>query len=241
MVCDKFGPALNCDNCTIIAGQKLESQKYEDYRCNENSLRYCSSPALEDFHMLCLPSSRASTARDPPESREVPDHLRKYEVCPEAPRAPDLVSLQHLCVQRVILISLVEFYNTKQVNGAHFEQCSSGVIQHSAGFKSCYLIKRTLAAKSMPSTLMVITKMARIMKQCSTFSNWRAFLSSEISIISGRLNEGLGLGSVRVTLGSQLWNITSCSQCQQLQILFSGLQNKQKQQTYCYAMFRNSP
>lgn len=65
----------------------------------------------------------------------------------------------------------MEFCNTKQVNGAHFGQRSLGVIQHSAGFKSRYVIKCTLAAKSMPSTLMVITKMARIIKQCNVFSD----------------------------------------------------------------------
>lgn len=38
------------------------------------------------------------------------------------------------------------------VNAAHFEQYSSGVIQHGAGFKSCYVVKYTLSDKSMPST-----------------------------------------------------------------------------------------
>jgi len=76
-----------------------------------------------------------------------------------------------LDVRIVILSFLVEFCNTRQVNGAHFERCSSGVIQHSAVFKSRYLIKCILAAKSMQSTLIVITKMARIVKQQNMFSD----------------------------------------------------------------------
>lgn len=164
---------------------------------------------------------------------------RDYEIWPKV----GLLYLKQchfntLVYRHGILIFLVECCNTKQVNAAYIEQYSLQVIQYNVDFKSCYVIKCTLADKLMPSVLMVITNWSESQTNVICFQDERLPLWSfhHTRKISWRLRSRECQSNFRF---SALKYHLFCQMLVAANFNF-WLQNKQKQQNYYYVVFTNS-